>query len=128
MDTTNTKTVGQTLNVFENLRSSIAAAKAAKERESAARLSVIEFLAGSGDKSAKLSWANISVVSTHEWKYRDGGVTEAAATVARIEKDLKAAKAVLKGAKDSAQATGGSKAKVIDTKVTLRVVAVKQND
>ncbi|MCP4843250.1 MAG: hypothetical protein GY887_16115 [Halieaceae bacterium] len=128
MDTTNTKTVGQTLNVFENLRSSIAAAKEAQERESAARLSVIEFLTGSGDKSAKLSWANISVVSTHEWKYRDGGVTEAAATVARIEKDLKAAKAVLKGAKDSAQATGGSKAKVIDTKVTLRVAAVKQND
>lgn len=116
-----------TLNVFENLRSTIAASEKAKERESAARRAVIEFMTESGDKSAKLSWANISVVHTAEWKYRDGGVTEAAEKVAKIEKELKAAKAVLKGAKDSAKATGGTKAKVVDTKVTLRVVAVKQD-
>lgn len=111
-------------NVFNELRSAIAAAEEAKAREAAARDAVIGFLTESGEKGAKLPWANVSVVNTPVWEYRDGGVTSAKADVAKAETTLKQAKALLKGAQDAAKAAGGSKARIIDTATTLRIVKV----
>ena len=113
-----------TSEVFAELRSAIAAAEEAKKREAAARDAVIRFLNESGEKGAKLPWANVSVVSTPVWEYRDGGVTSAKADVAKAETALKQAKALLKGAQDAAKAAGGSKARVTDTVTTLRVVKI----
>jgi hypothetical protein len=111
-------------NVFNELRSAIAAAEEAKAREAAARDAVLRFLTESGEKGSKLPWANISVVNTPVWEYRDGGVTSAKADVAKAETTLKQAKALLKGAQDAAKAAGGSKARIIDTATTLRIVKV----
>ncbi len=113
-----------TVNVFDELKAAIAAAEEAKQREALARQAVVDFLAESGEKGAKLPWANLSVVSTPVWEYRDGGVTTAKAEVAKAETALKSAKALLKGAEGAAKAAGGSKAKVTDTVTTLRVVKV----
>lgn len=111
-------------NVFDELRSAIAAAEEAKARETAARDAVIAYLQETGESRAKLSWANISVVNTPVWEYRDGGVTSAKADVAKAETALKQAKALLKGAQDAAKAAGGSKARITDTATTLRIVKV----
>ena len=112
------------VNVFDELQAAITVSEEAKQREALARQSVIDFLAESGEKGAKLPWANVSIVSTPVWEYRDGGVTAAKAEVAKVETTLKAAKALLKGAENAAKAAGGSKAKVTDTVTTLRVVKV----
>ena len=113
-----------TFNVFDDLQAAIAASEEAKAREALARQAVVDFLTESGEKGAKLAWANVSIVSTPVWEYRDGGVTAAKAEVAKVETTLKAAKALLKGAENAAKAAGGSKAKVTDTLTTLRVVKV----
>lgn len=113
-----------TFNVFEELQAAISAAEEAKQREALARQAVVDFLTESGERGAKLPWANLSVVSTPIWEYRDGGVTAAKAEVAKAETTLKQAKALLKGAENAAKAAGGSKAKVTDTLTTLRVVKV----
>ena len=112
------------MNVFDDLKAAITAAEEAKAREALARQAVVDFLTESGEKSAKLAWANVSIVSTPVWEYRDGGVTSAKAEVAKIETTLKAAKALLKGAENAAKAAGGAKAKVTDTVTTLRIVKV----
>ena len=112
------------MNVFNDLQAAIAASEEAKAREALARQAVVDFLTGTGEKRAKLPWANVSLVSTPVWEYRDGGVTAAKAEVAKVETTLKAAKALLKGAENAAKAAGGSKAKVTDTLTTLRVVKV----
>lgn len=113
-----------TLNVFDDLQAAIAAAEEAKAREALARQAVVDFLTESGEKGAKLPWANLSVVSTPVWEYRDGGVTSAKAEVAKIETALKAAKSLLKGAEGAAKAAGGAKARITDTVTTLRIVKV----
>lgn len=113
-------------NVFEELRLAILASEEAKAREALARQAVIDFMTESGHKSTKLSWACVSVVTTPHWEYRDGGVTAAKADVAKAETALKQAKALLKGAQDSAKAAGGAKARITDTATTLRIVKVAE--
>lgn len=113
-----------TSEVFAELRSAIAAAEEAKAREAAAREAVIRFLTESGEKGAKLPWANVSIVSTPVWEYRDGGVTASKEAVVKAETALKQAKALLKGAQDAAKAAGGAKARITDTTTTLRIVKV----
>lgn len=113
-----------TVNVFDELQAAIAAAEEAKAREALARDAVLAYLQKTGEARAKLPWANVSIVSTPIWEYRDGGVTTAKAEVAKAEATLKAAKALLKGAEGAAKAAGGSKAKVIETVTTLRVVKI----
>ncbi|MGA0848158.1 MAG: hypothetical protein ACO3PY_06095 [Pontimonas sp.] len=112
------------MNVFDDLKAAITAAEEAKAREALARQAVVDFLTETGEKGAKLPWANVSIVSTPIWEYRDGGVTTAKADVAKAETALKAAKALLKGAENAAKAAGGAKAKVTDTVTTLRIVKV----
>lgn len=112
------------MNVFDDLKAAITAAEEAKAHEAQARQAVVDFLSESGEKSAKLAWANVSIVSTPIWEYRDGGVTTAKADVAKAETALKQAKALLKGAENAAKAAGGAKAKVTDTVTTLRIVKV----
>ena len=112
------------INVFDELQAAITASEEAKQREALAREAVIRFLAETGEKGAKLPWANVSIVSTPVWEYRDGGVTASKEAVVKAETALKAAKALLKGAENAAKAAGGSKAKVTETLTTLRVVKV----
>ena len=113
-----------TFNVFDELQAAITASEEAKAREAVARQLVIDFLTETGEARAKLAWANVSLVHTPVWEYRDGGVTAAKAEVAKIETALKAAKSLLKGAEGAAKAAGGSKAKVIETVTTLRIVKI----
>jgi hypothetical protein len=49
-------------------------------------------------------------------------VTAAKAAVAKLEAQLKEAKAVLKGAENAAKAAGGARAKVTKTAHSIRVV------
>jgi len=68
----------------------------------------------------KTSWGQIQLVNKLVWKFRDGAVTETGKIVARLERELKAAKKVLKGAEDAAKVAG--KATVESESWSLRVV------
>lgn len=87
-----------------------------------AKARVMELMTDAGVKTAKVAGAQIQVVETPVWEYRDRHVTSARADVERVERDLKEVKAVLKGAESAAKAVGGARARVTATKVAVRVV------
>lgn len=87
-----------------------------------AKAQVMELMTDAGVKTVKLQTAQIQVVETPVWEYRDRHVTLARADVERAERELKGVKAVLKGAESAAKAVGGARGKVVATKVAVRVV------
>ena len=87
-----------------------------------AKAQVMELMTDAGVKTVKLPTAQIQVVETPVWEYRDRGVTAARVDVEKAEKVVKGAKAVLKGAEGAAKAAGGARARVTETKVAVRVV------
>ena len=87
-----------------------------------AKAQVMELMTDAGVKTVKLPTAQIQVVETPVWEYRDRGVTAARVDVEKAEKVVKGVKAVLKGAEGAAKAAGGARARVTETKVAVRVV------
>lgn len=68
----------------------------------------------------KTTWGQIQLVNKLVWRFRDGSVTETGKIVSRLERELKAARKVLKGAEDAAKVAG--KATVESDTWSLRVV------
>jgi Tfp pilus assembly protein FimV len=95
-----------------------------QSRVDQAKARIMELMTAEGVKTSRIAGAQIQVVATDVWEYRDRGVTEARKTVEGVERELKAVKAVLKGAEGAAKAAGGARAKVTETKVSVRVVRV----
>jgi phenylpyruvate tautomerase PptA (4-oxalocrotonate tautomerase family) len=93
-----------------------------QSRVEAAKARIMELMTDAGVKTAKLPTAQVQVVATDVWEYRDRGVTEARKSVEAKERELKGVKAVLKGAEGAAKAAGGARARVVETKVSVRVV------
>ena len=93
-----------------------------QERVARAKESILALMTEQGVKTVKIPSAQIQVVATDVWEYRDRGVTEARKTVEAKERELKAVKAVLKGAEGAAKAAGGARAKVVETRRSVRVV------
>jgi hypothetical protein len=108
-------------HIFDELRNAIENTEAAKRRESAAREAVLGFMHTHTENTVKVGWATISKVTKLSWSFRDSGVTAARKKVEKLEADLKAAKAILKGAEDAAKAAGGTKAKVENTDYSLMI-------
>ena len=93
-----------------------------QERVARAKESILALMTEQGVKTVKIPSAQIQVVATDVWEYRDRGVTEARKTVEAKERELKAVKAVLKGAEGAAKAAGGARARVTETRRSVRVV------
>ena len=93
-----------------------------QERVARAKERILALMTDAGVKTAKVAGAQVQVVATDVWEYRDRGVTSAKADVEKAEKAVKAAKAVLKGAEGAAKASGGARARVVETKVVVRVL------
>lgn len=93
-----------------------------QNRVAAAKERIMALMTAEGVKTARVAGAQIQVVATDVWEYRDRGVTAARESVALAEKAVKGAKAVLKGAEGAAKASGGARARVTETKVGVRVV------
>lgn len=109
--------------LVEQLDAAMAAADEAKKAEAAARDALLSYMIDRGVGTIKADYGQIQAVSTPVWEYRDGGVTKAAAEVDRAERTAKVARDLLKGCQSAARSAG--KAKVIETKVALRVVRGK---
>ena len=91
-------------------------------RVDAAKGRIMELMTGEGVKTSRIANAQVQVVETPVWEYRDRGVTTARADVERAERAVKGAKALLKGAQDAAKAAGGARARVTETLRSVRVV------
>lgn len=68
----------------------------------------------------RTSWGQIQLVRRVVWKFRDRAVTEQNKVVERLDKELKAARKVLKGAEDAAKVSG--KATEVSSELSLRIV------
>lgn len=109
--------------LVDQLDAAMAAADEAKKAEAAARDALLSYMIDRGVGTIKADYGQIQAVSTPVWEYRDGGVTKAAAEVDRAERAAKVARDLLKGCQSAARSAG--KAKVVETKVALRVVRGK---
>ena len=65
-------------------------------------------------------WGQIQLVRKVVWKFRDRAVTEQSKVVERLDKELKAARKILKGAEDAAKVAG--KATEESSELSLRIV------
>lgn len=95
-----------------------------QERVARAKERILALMTDAGVKTSRIASAQVQVVATDVWEYRDRGVTDARKVVEAKEREVKAAKAVLKGAESAAKASGGARARVTATKVAVRVVRV----
>lgn len=111
--------------LVDNLNATMIAAAEAAAAEAAARASLLDYMTANQIGTIRAEFGQIQAVSTPVWEYRDGGVTKAAAEVTRAERVAKAAREFLKGCQSAARSAGGARAKLIDTKLTLRVVRGK---
>jgi hypothetical protein len=108
--------------LFRRLYAAIIASQEAANAEKAVKAEVLAFMESEHPRTVKLDWGQIQYVTTDTITFRDGGVTAAKAAVAKLETQLKEAKAVLKGAQEAAKAAGGARAKVTKTTHSIRVV------
>lgn len=111
--------------LVDNLNATMIAAAEAAAAEAAARASLLDYMTANEIGTIRAEFGQIQAVSTPVWEYRDGGVTKAAAEVTKAERVAKAAREFLKGCQSAARSAGGARAKLIDTKLTLRVVRGK---
>jgi hypothetical protein len=109
-------------SLFRRLYAAIIASQEAATAEKAIRAEVLQFMEAEHPATIKLEWGQVQFVTSETFAFRDGGVTAAKATVAKLETQLKEAKAVLKGAQDAAKAAGGARAKVTNTAHSIKVV------
>jgi hypothetical protein len=68
----------------------------------------------------RTNWGQIQLVRKVVWKFRDRAVTEQNKVVDRLDKELKAARKLLKGAEDAAKVAG--KATEESSELSLRIV------
>jgi hypothetical protein len=108
--------------LFRRLYAAIIASEEAGKAEKAVKAEVLAFMEAEHPSTVKCEWGQIQFVTSETFTYRDGGVTAAKAAVAKLETQLKEAKAVLKGAENAAKAAGGARAKVTKTAHSIRVV------
>jgi hypothetical protein len=109
-------------SLFRRLYAAIIASQEAATAEKAVKAEVLQYMETEHPATIKTDWGQIQFVTSETFAYRDGGVTAAKAAVAKLETQLKEAKAVLKGAQEAAKAAGGARAKVTKTTHSIRVV------
>ena len=108
--------------LFRRLYAAVIASEEATAAEKAIRAEVLQFMTAEHPATVKTDWGQVQFVTTETFTYRDGAVTAAKATVAKLEAQLKEAKAVLKGAENAAKAAGGARARITATAHSIKVV------